>query len=286
MFRLLEQNNLSYLLDFTNYFTESKIKLKILETKEEYLFDTTNNNDNCLNCKQLIIELFKRSSNFGDYYVDFKIKVRENNMKIVISTYNDTCPHNIFRKYYFHGTKVIYSTEEYYSNPCNETLLTICKKGKYIEIDNINLDWNYGLYGACEGGHLNIVNLMIEKGASDWNWGLNGACIKGSLDIINLMIEMGANNWNWGLSGACLGGNLNIINLMIEMGASNWNWGLSDACLGGHLNIVNLMIEKGANDWNWGLSKACRESHLNIVNLMIKMGATECCTCKGLKHNF
>ena len=26
-------------------------------------------------------------------------------------------------------------------------------------------DWNYGLDGACEGGHKEIVNYMISKGA-------------------------------------------------------------------------------------------------------------------------
>jgi len=27
-------------------------------------------------------------------------------------------------------------------------------------------DWNYGLYGACYGGHMELVKLMISKGAT------------------------------------------------------------------------------------------------------------------------
>ncbi len=85
------------------------------------------------------------------------------------------------------------ATVEYYLNPCGKTLREIYKKGKYIEIFKVELDWDYGLFGACEGGYLDIINLMIEKGAGDWNRGLNNACKSGNLNIINLMIEKGAN---------------------------------------------------------------------------------------------
>jgi hypothetical protein len=47
---------------------------------------------------------------------------------------------------------------------------------------------------------LDIVNLMISKGATNWNWGVNGAC-KG------------------GLKDACKGEHLEIIHLMISKGA-------------------------------------------------------------------
>ena len=30
-------------------------------------------------------------------------------------------------------------------------------------------NWNYGLYGACKGGHKEILNYMISKGANNWN---------------------------------------------------------------------------------------------------------------------
>ncbi len=86
-----------------------------------------------------------------------------------------------------------YVTVEYYLNPCNETLKKMCKKGKYIEIFKDKLNWNYGLYGACRGGNLKLVNLMIQKGANDWNCGLNCACKGGNLNIVNLMIKKGAN---------------------------------------------------------------------------------------------
>jgi len=45
----------------------------------------------------------------------------------------------------------------------------------------------------CISGHLNIVELLIKKGAYNWNGGLESACKSGQLDMINLMIEKGAN---------------------------------------------------------------------------------------------
>jgi len=42
---------------------------------------------------------------------------------------------------------------------------------------------------ACKNGNIEIINLMIEKGAANWNWGLSGACKGDNIEIVNLMIE-------------------------------------------------------------------------------------------------
>jgi ankyrin repeat protein len=67
-------------------------------------------------------------------------------------------------------------------------------------------------------------------------------CIGGNIDVVRLMISRGANNWNYGLYGACEGGHLELANLMISYGANNWDWGLEGACIGGHLELARLMI--------------------------------------------
>ncbi len=59
------------------------------------------------------------------------------------------------------------------------------------------LDWNLGLYSASYGGHMAIVQLMIEKGADNWNGGLTNACSNGHMAIVKLMIEKGATDQNW-----------------------------------------------------------------------------------------
>ncbi len=123
----------------------------------------------------------------------------------------------------------------------------LCFYGNYKKISTIeNDDWNWGLCGACRGGHMDIVKLMIERGATDWNYGLYGACKGGHMNMVELMIERGATDWNNGLYGACRGGHMNMVELMIERGATDWNDGVYYACKGGHMDIVELMIERGA----------------------------------------
>ncbi len=85
----------------------------------------------------------------------------------------------------------------------------------------MKLHWNYGLYDVCEVINIDIIKLMIKKGAWDWNYGLECACYGGHIDIAKFMIEKGAYNWNWGLEGACQGGHMDCVNFMIEKGATS-----------------------------------------------------------------
>ncbi len=101
-----------------------------------------------------------------------------------------------------------------------------CRNGDLLSIVSSPYEeyvWNGGLYRACEGGHLNIIELMISKGA-----GPHGG-------------------WNNGLFYACLGGHVPIVELLISKGANDWIGGLYHACRGGHMPIVELMINKGAD---------------------------------------
>ena len=82
------------------------------------------------------------------------------------------------------------------------------------------LDWNSGLNASCLGGHRDLAEFMIEKGATYWNWGLQGACKGGHRDLAEWMIEKGATYWKWGLAGACIGGHRDLAELMIEKGAT------------------------------------------------------------------
>ena len=158
-----------------------------------------------------------------------------------------------------------------YTTDKNEKFLHQCKEGnmdiiKYMRHKGDNV-LNIGLSDACEGklrlpgnashplgGHMEIVQFLISKGANDWNNGLYYSCRGGHMDMVQLMIEKGADEWNVGFDGACEGGHMNIVQFMIEKGADEWNWGLRYACYGGHMDIIHLMIKKGANICNCGKS--------------------------------
>jgi hypothetical protein len=79
---------------------------------------------------------------------------------------------------------------------------------------------NCALRGSCKGGHHELAELMIDKGANNLNWGLHYACLGGHHDLIEFMISKGADNFNGGLSGACEGNHLDLVKLMISLGAT------------------------------------------------------------------
>jgi ankyrin repeat protein len=147
---------------------------------------------------------------------------------------------------------------------------------------------------AAKNGHINIVQLMIEKDVHrsiDWNNAMNSAALGGHIDIVQLIIEKGALrttqcsaqrsiDWNWakGMEYAAYGGHMNIVQFMIEkdvQGSIDWNDGMDCAAEGGHIDIVQLMIEKGATDWDCAMAMAAFKGHMNIVQLMIDKGAND-----------
>ena len=56
----------------------------------------------------------------------------------------------------------------------NDNQLDIaCRNSYMLDIIKCNkkLNWNWGLYGACLGGHMQIVDKMINLGANECNCG-------------------------------------------------------------------------------------------------------------------
>lgn len=166
-----------------------------------------------------------------------------------------------------------------YPNTFNNGLAEACRGG-HMDIIQLMIsrgatNWQTGLEKACGKGHIEIAKLMISRGATDYNKGMLYACRGGNMEIVRLMISLGATCWNKALSCACYGGNINLIRFLIKHGARNWQAGLNGACYGGHKKIVELMIQYGATGWNDALLFACYEGCLEIVELMISHGATD-----------
>ncbi len=168
------------------------------------------------------------------------------------------------------------------------TLFYLCKDGDYQKVmEYINdpasmeyLDYNEGLFGACKGGHIKIVELMMEKGVTSFDKGLSAACKGGYTEIVKLIIENGAKDLdlNDALYSACYSGNETLVNIITQHSVDNkinidMNNGLCGACAGGHKNIALLMISKGATNWNDGLLSACEDGHKELAKLMLDNGA-------------
>ena len=137
----------------------------------------------------------------------------------------------------------------------------VCFHGKiefvhYMIRNYPSVDLNDGLYYACHEGHLDIVQLLIKRGANAFNEVFEAACGNGHLEVVKLLVNKGATNLFNGFSAACSNGELDIVNYLIGHGVDDWNRGLRDACRNGQLEVAKLMVANGADDFNAGLRSA------------------------------
>lgn len=116
-------------------------------------------------------------------------------------------------------------------------------------------DWHNGLGNACYNGHISIVKLILESQPSgprgpeisvNWNYQFEWACSGGCIEIVQLMISKGADSWNNGLENACKNGHIDIVKLVLSYGANKLDTALFNAYLNGHMNIVHLLISNSA----------------------------------------
>lgn len=139
--------------------------------------------------------------------------------------------------------------------------------------DSFNICLNLGLYAASIGGHINIVDMMLARGATNLNDALYLACESDHLNIINLLISKGANN----LIRACRFGNIDIVKIMFSHGAEDIETGLSHACFHGYIDIVKfLCLHSEDIILTNGLLMymACKRGDLDILKFLISIGGT------------
>ena len=179
-------------------------------------------------------------------------------------------PSNVYQKYkeifkhfnsiYTRHEKISYSARNGYDILLLPILLTLD-------------DYNWAMAYAAEGGHIEIVKLMLEKGANNYNLSMENAAYGGHMEIVKLMLEKGANDYNRAMEAAALSGHMEIVRLMLEKGANYYDWAMETAAGNGHIEIVRLMLEKGANDYNSAMSEAAYRGQIEIVRLMLEKGA-------------
>lgn len=66
---------------------------------------------------------------------------------------------------------------------------------------------------------MNIVKLLVDRGANGFNRALSSACSSNNADCIQFLIDKGANNWDDGLMTAFKAKAVSAIVIMIKNGA-------------------------------------------------------------------
>lgn len=155
----------------------------------------------------------------------------------------------------------INETERCNKRKCSSSnnFYSVCKSGDYkraeLMVRDIKNHPNLGLWAACEGGHLDIVNLMIAHGACEWSRALERACCSGNLEIVQLLLsKIGKSNHR----------------LILASFRDTIDNGLQNACEHGHLEIVQCLIQKHRGTLYEGMTIAYYAGHFQIVEYLCK----------------
>lgn len=93
--------------------------------------------------------------------------------------------------------------------------------------NNVNTDWKSiwktGLNYASFSGHMNVVEFMILKanGKCEWNLAFVEACLGGHMELVQFLISKGACIWECGLRNAWTNGHTEIVSLMVSKGVGD-----------------------------------------------------------------
>ena len=103
--------------------------------------------------------------------------------------------------------------------------ICLCILSRFDEMDVMEQEINKKLFLSCLSQNIDSVK-HVMKDASDWNMGLRGACSTGNVDLVKLMLSKGATDLQNSLLRACKSGSIPVIELLIKKGANDWNMGL------------------------------------------------------------
>jgi hypothetical protein len=144
-----------------------------------------------------------------------------------------------------------------------ETMDKIMRKegdGKYLK---------YFMEAAASKGNMTSVKYLLEKGLHP-NEGLGSAALKNQKDVLNILLEKGATDYNKGLIYAALGGHMELLKFFIDKGANFFNGAMYNAINAGNIKMVKYLIEKGADDFGCGLAAAATAANFEMVKFFMK----------------
>ncbi len=146
-------------------------------------------------------------------------------------------------------------------------LLNACKRGDVNEVDNIistckNPNWNWGLYGACEGGHLDLVIRMVDYGACEFNEAAIIAINNKHIDIFEYLLGKGVTNVATLFDYS---NNEKVINLLNEYCKNN--------------NVITIESLEAYNDNNRAALEAINYNNFEIFKYFFDKGITNMGVC-------
>eukprot|EP00756_Hemistasia_phaeocysticola_P001607 Hpha_TRINITY_DN11132_c0_g1::TRINITY_DN11132_c0_g1_i1::g.27839::m.27839 len=126
---------------------------------------------------------------------------------------------------------------------------------------------------AINAGHINVFQLLLDKGVPLHASDINAAILNTRLDMVKLLVEKGAEPDDSCLCMAIKKGCLDIVQYLVDKGARPTDSALKVAVDGGHFDAVRLFLEKGARPIDYALVAAVEGGHFDVVRLLLEKGA-------------
>lgn len=147
------------------------------------------------------------------------------------------------------------------------------------------------LYGACKGGHVDIVHLLIAKGWRNWEYGLYGAFLGGHSNLVELMLAMGATTYTYAMYHYCRVGDIANVKRFLtkKYGCTKSHivkQGLYEACKYGHIDIIDLLVVNEENNVKNAFWIACYSRQIEVMRYLFGKGANSCWCGKSIKEHF
>uniref|UniRef100_A0A452IE50 Ankyrin repeat domain-containing protein 17 n=1 Tax=Gopherus agassizii TaxID=38772 RepID=A0A452IE50_9SAUR len=145
---------------------------------------------------------------------------------------------------------------------------------------------------ACAGGHEELVQTLLERGANIEHRDKKGftplilAATAGHVGVVEILLDNGADieaqserTKDTPLSLACSGGRQEVVELLLARGANKEHRNVSDytplslAASGGYVNIIKILLNAGAEINSRTGSKLAMNGHTAAVKLLLDMGS-------------
>lgn len=145
--------------------------------------------------------------------------------------------------------------------------------------NHTKFDPNIYLMSACHNGKIEIVDMLLDLGATNFNMGFLGSCKGGHKDMakymVSKLVESNPSQLDLvdGFKHACMSGSIDMVEWFTDSGTYNLNEGMILACTYHNINIIKLLISLGANNFTEVLTVAINLDQLDIIELMISHGA-------------
>lgn len=128
-----------------------------------------------------------------------------------------------------------------------------------------------GLEGAADGGHIDLIESFLEKGATRSHNVHYYAAKNGSPEVMKFFDYTTDDQKCRRFEGASRGGRLDIVRRVLkeDKGIVSIENGLLAAATGGHLELVTFFVENGAKNLYYPVRSAAKKGHLPVVKYLL-----------------